>query len=110
GMYLQGMDLFIFPSHFEGFGTVVIESQWIGLPTLASDVLPKETQITDCLEFMSLIQGHSSWENEAHEMSKMKRIGREKETTMAGYDIKSTYSEMEDFYLTCYEESEKELI
>jgi glycosyltransferase involved in cell wall biosynthesis len=108
GKYLQAMDVFIFPSHFEGFGTVVIESQCIGLPTLASDVLPKETKITDRLEFLSLQDNSTIWARKAVEMAQCDRKGKEKETKTAGYDIKSTYSDLQDFYLKCYEDEVKQ--
>lgn len=39
------MDVFLFPSLFEGFGIVLIEAQAAGLPYVATDVVPTEADI-----------------------------------------------------------------
>ncbi|MFM9159608.1 MAG: glycosyltransferase, partial [Dolichospermum sp.] len=36
------MDIFLFPSLFEGLGNVRLEAQCAGLPAVISDVLPEE--------------------------------------------------------------------
>lgn len=52
---MQVMDVFVFPSLYEGLGMSIIESQAIGLPTIASDTVPiKETQVTDLIEYLPL--------------------------------------------------------
>ena len=43
----QGMDLFFFPSLFEGLGIVAIEAQVAGLPCIFTKTLPKELDISD---------------------------------------------------------------
>lgn len=52
--YFQAMDLFLLPSYFEGLGIVGIEAQTSGLFSVFSDVVPKEIQVTDLCEFISL--------------------------------------------------------
>lgn len=100
GEYLQAMDVMIFPSVYEGFGTVVIESQCIGLPTLASDVLPHETKITDCLEFLSPeMNTPKQWADKAIFMyENIKRKPRHLEVKAAGYDIDDSYKLLSDIY------------
>ena len=44
--YLSAMDIFLLPSHFEGFCISLLEAQANGLPCLASDVIPEEVQMT----------------------------------------------------------------
>jgi glycosyltransferase involved in cell wall biosynthesis len=39
---LNAMDLFIYPSLYEGFGIALIEAQAAGLPVVASDAIPDE--------------------------------------------------------------------
>ena len=39
------MDMFLFPSRWEGLGIVLIEAQAAGLPYVASDVVPREADI-----------------------------------------------------------------
>ena len=46
---LQAMDVFIFPSHYEGLGISIIEAQAAGLPCLISDTIPKDCVITSHL-------------------------------------------------------------
>ncbi len=57
----QAMDLFLFPSLFEGLGIVAIEAQTSGLPTIVSDTLPSEVKITNLLSFMSLKKDTEEW-------------------------------------------------
>lgn len=38
GDYLGAMDLFAYPSNFEGLGSVLLDAMYIGLPIVASDV------------------------------------------------------------------------
>lgn len=101
GDYLNAMDLMVFPSRYEGFGTAVLETQCNGLPTLASDVLPKETRVTPCLEYMSLKhRTPKEWAEKALEMYVcVERKDRTDEVRAAGYDIKDTYQVLSDFYL-----------
>lgn len=102
GEYLQAMDVMIFPSVYEGFGTVVIETQCIGLPTLASDVLPRETKITECLDFMSPTKDSAdAWAKKAIDMyNSIKRKPRNQDVKNAGYDIEDSYKLLSDFYLS----------
>lgn len=44
---LQAMDVFLFPSHFEGLGIVVIEAQTVGLPCVVSEAVPREATVTE---------------------------------------------------------------
>lgn len=107
GAYLQAMDMMIFPSVYEGFGTVVIETQCIGIPTLASDVLPADTKITEIMEFMSV--KHDSpkqWAQKAMEMAETPRRSFEAEVKAAGYCIQETYAALSQFYLDVYRSSE----
>lgn len=54
GGLMQAMDIFAFPSRFEGFGIVLIEAQAAGLKCLASKQIPEKARITDNIEFLEL--------------------------------------------------------
>jgi glycosyltransferase involved in cell wall biosynthesis len=43
------MDVFLFPSHYEGFGLVLIEAQAAGLPCVLTESLPTEVDVLPAL-------------------------------------------------------------
>lgn len=90
-LYLQAMDVFAFPSNFEGLGIVAIEAQASGLPCLCSDRVPKEACVTDLCTFLP-IDGESAVSEWVHALQKSKGIPRTDQTAdivAAGYDLKS---------------------
>ncbi|MEK3881801.1 glycosyltransferase family 1 protein [Paenibacillus sp. PL2-23] len=58
---LQGMDLFLFPSLFEGLPVVLIEAQAAGLRCVVSDTITREADITGRVSFVSLQQPPKYW-------------------------------------------------
>lgn len=48
--YLSAMDVFVFPSKYEGLGISIIEAQANGLPCLISENIPEEVFITDLIK------------------------------------------------------------
>ena len=59
--YYSAMDIFLFPSKYEGFGIVAVEAQCAGLPVLASDRIPYEVGVTENIDFFSLNKSVESW-------------------------------------------------
>lgn len=57
----QAMDLFIFPSKFEGLGIVAIEAQTSGLKCLVSEAIPKDIDVTENVERVSLQAPINLW-------------------------------------------------
>ncbi len=62
--YMMAMDVFVFPSIFEGFGMVALEAQAAGLKTIMSDVVPAETHLTSLAIPLSLEEPISIWVGE----------------------------------------------
>jgi glycosyltransferase involved in cell wall biosynthesis len=56
------MDLFVFPSLYEGFGLTVVEAQAAGLRSVVSDTVSKETAVSPAsVEFLALDAGANYW-------------------------------------------------
>ncbi len=55
------MDIFVFPSIFEGLGIVVLEAQVSGLPVICSTAVPKEAIITNDVVQLELESGSKIW-------------------------------------------------
>lgn len=58
---LLAMDIFVFPSFFEGIPISVIEAQCVGLPIIASDVINRDVRINENLFFFSLERSSREW-------------------------------------------------
>lgn len=58
---MSAMDVFLFPSRWEGFGNVLIEAQAIGLHCVISDCVPKEVVVSDNVTMLSLNDSAEKW-------------------------------------------------
>lgn len=58
---LWAMDIFVFPSLFEGFGIVMLEAQAAGLPVLCSDHIPEEARFLPSTYVLPLEDGAEKW-------------------------------------------------
>ncbi len=97
--YMFAMDIFIFPSKYEGLGLVLIEAQATGMKCYTSkDVVPKEAQVSNLLEYISLDKTPNKWANIILNNNNI-RENKYKEIKANGYDIQDTIQELEQFYL-----------
>lgn len=62
---LSAMDVFVFPSLYEGMPNTVIEAQATGLPCVISDTITKEADITGRVKYISLKNSIEDWAKEA---------------------------------------------
>ena len=59
---LGAMDLFVFPSLYEGLGIVLVEAQAAGLPCLISNVVPQDVEVVPSLfQRLDLAQPAAVW-------------------------------------------------
>lgn len=63
---MSAMDVFIFPSLFEGLGIAAIEAQAAGLPVFISDKVPSDVIINNC-KVINLEKGPKKWAVEINE-------------------------------------------
>ena len=105
---LSAMDVFVFPSLFEGMPNTVIEAQTNGLPCLIANTITKQAKQTEIVHFMSLKQTFSEWANKAIEIVEKQnldtRIKYAEEMKRAGYNISIV---TEQFVKIVFEENKK---
>lgn len=103
----QAMDVFVFPSIYEGLGIVAIEAQASGIPCVCSTGLPKESKITNLYTRLSLNESAKKWANVAIESSKNKLAftNTQKYVIKANYDIKMEAEKLENYYIDLYNEA-----
>ena len=100
----QAMDVFVFPSLFEGLGIVAIEAQAAGVPIVCSEGLPPETDITPIYRKLLLSDEKEKWANAALEMAQnpSAHTNMQKYVIDAGFDMDATAKYMESYYLRKY--------
>lgn len=61
---LQAMDVFLFPSKYEGLPIAMVEAQCSGLPNLVSDVITGDVDVTPLVHKLSLQKTADEWADE----------------------------------------------
>ncbi|MEK5256439.1 glycosyltransferase [Paenibacillus sp. FSL F4-0125] len=97
---LQAMDVFLFPSNYEGLGIVIIEAQAAGLKCIVSaDVIPQEVKITDLVEFVSLKEAPDYWAERVLSVADSSRRNTYLEIKKAGFHINDIAIQMQNLFL-----------
>lgn len=96
---LQMMDVFIFPSLYEGLPVSLIEAQTSGVPIIASDTISREVRITDLIQFISLNSSAAYWAEKAiNTQKKFTRKDMGQSIIQAGYSIEDTSEKLSNIY------------
>lgn len=94
---LQAIDVFVFPSNYEGLPVTIIEAQAAGLPCFISDKVPIECKKTDLVQQIPLSASPEQWANAIIDCKK-DRKNRYEEIKESGYDIVENAKWLEDYY------------
>lgn len=103
---MQTMDVFAFPSLYEGLPVTMVEAQASGLPCIISDKVPPECILTDGLvNIMPLSVSPEVWAEKILTMRAVPRTDRHEEIAAHGFDISTEAVKLQEFYLKAYEQN-----
>lgn len=100
---LQGMDIFLLPSLYEGLPVIGVEAQAAGLPCFMSDSITKEVNINN-VQYLSLDRDSSFWAE--YILDYFNKYNREANLDMikeSNFDIKRESIKLQEIYIdiTC---------
>lgn len=102
---MQAMDVFVFPSLYEGLGIALVEAQAAGLPCVVSDTIPHEAYLTDLVDSEKLSAPEEKWAEKILALRVVPRTDRHEEIAAHGFDISTEAVKLQEFYLKAYEQN-----
>lgn len=97
---LQGLDLFILPSIFEGLPVTLVEAQGAGLKCFISDSVTREIDLECKLtEFISLNKSAQEWAEIIDNNKEYERKNTIEALRKHGYDMTQNAKELENLYI-----------
>lgn len=100
---LQAMDVFVFPSLFEGLGIAIIEAQAAGLSCIISSGVPMECEkVKGLVHQLDLSCGVERWAEKVFELCNMQRRDTKAEIISSGFDIHDSATKLEQLYIEAH--------
>ncbi|MCI6995618.1 MAG: glycosyltransferase family 1 protein [Eubacterium sp.] len=98
---MQSMDMFVFPSVYEGLPLTIIEAQASGLPCFISDKVPIECKKTNLVQQIKLSEGAEKWAEIIVSYNDQNRRDTYDEICISGFDVKHNVKWLEEYYENC---------
>ena len=96
----QAMDIFVFPSRYEGLGLVAVEAQVSGLKVVASSMVPSEAKINSNVDFIDLNEDVDKWVNAVIK----ENLRRDNRCMSEDYDIIQQALKLQNYYRGVFDE------
>jgi len=96
--YLSAMDVFAFPSLYEGMPLSVVESQANGLPCVLSDRVPKDVHLTDLITALPLEAPRADWIQAICSAARNPEKAYDKALRAGGFDTRSVMEKIYAIY------------
>ncbi|WP_025739370.1 glycosyltransferase family 1 protein [Aquimarina pacifica] len=95
----QLLDVFVFPSLYEGLPVTLIEAQSAGIKIVASDRITEEVLLTNDIEFLPIEIEPKVWAEHILQKVAADRVNNYETIKEKGYDIKNNAEIIQNFYL-----------
>ena len=100
---MSAIDVFLFPSLYEGLGIVALEAQISGLPCIASSNVPKDVVLGDKIDFIDIEDANiSDWVDKLKSLSvnlDLRKSFFENNHSISKFDIKQNAKDLEKKYV-----------
>ena len=88
------MDVFVFPSRWEGFGNVMVEAQSMGMPCVVSDRIHENVIVNSNVSMLTLDAPIREWAEAV-----LRGMQAEVSDDIGKYDIRNSVKKLENIYL-----------
>lgn len=94
---MQAMDIFLFPSRWEGLPVTVVEAQAAGLPCYLSDTITRDVNTSPLVSYLPIHTGADIWADTLMASDNTRRNVIEN-IKSAGFDVTETAKSLTEFY------------
>ena len=91
---MSAMDVFLFPSRWEGYGNVLLEAQCMGLPCIVSDKVPECVRVTNLVRVIPLEAPVDQWVDALCDKKTVNNVAAD----ISDYDMKNCIKKLEKLY------------